>query len=549
MFVRIELKENLLLLFVTPAISPEDTHLCIIWDLDEPISLFQEALDLRPPHHHDHSCTLIILNVAILVLFRGRGYITLADADEAEELLWGALDICPPESHAYRAVLFVIAFSCHSREDDIPVSRVSAQASSRSWQLPSSLNEPVRLLRECQKQDDPRLLEDVISQFIRAESCFVPEGREWVVLQKNIIAAPVMRFELQGRMQDALSTRFEQRGDVKDLDEAIQHHRLALQLIPEGHPDRSSSLSNLANLNNLANAMSTQFTQQGDRKDLDEAIQYHRIALQLRPEGHPLRSSSLNNSVNALSTQFTQRGDRKDLKEAIQLSSTAAQQSLAHPTYLHAHVTLANIHLALWRSQHTTQDLNDAMDHYRPAYNGLTTQKNINTSALDVYALSLQLLGSHISTTTSVLSRHQARKHLPHDLSVDAASCALRQGNACCAVELLEQGRALHWAQIASFRTSLDDLRSRDAHAEMLVKRFRDLGAMLNRPDQTSFDEGRSVTTIEAEAQHHRDLVEEWNNVVEEIRTFEGFSRFLLPPLFADLREAAREGPVIILIG
>ncbi|KIJ58089.1 hypothetical protein HYDPIDRAFT_34504, partial [Hydnomerulius pinastri MD-312] len=175
-------------------------------------------------------------------------------------------------------------------------------------------------------------------------------------------------------------------------------------------------------------------------------------------------------------------------------------------------------------------------------------EEHQHTSALDAYALSLQLLDSHISATASVSARHQARKHFPPDLSVNAASCALRQGDVCRAVELLEQGRALHWAQIARFRTSLDDLRSRDPLAEALVKRFRDLSAMLDRPAQTSFDEGRSITTVEAEAQRYRYLVEEWNKVVEEIRTFEGFSRFLLPPLFADLREAAREGPVIILI-
>ncbi|KIJ58135.1 hypothetical protein HYDPIDRAFT_51268, partial [Hydnomerulius pinastri MD-312] len=298
--------------------------------------------------------------------------------------------------------------------------------------------------------------------------------------------------------------------------------------------------------------------------DLDEAIQHHRAALQLRPAGHPDRSDSLNNLANVLSTRFEQRGDGKELDEAIQLASTAAEQSLARPIHLRAHRILAQIHLARWRSQRTMRDVHDAMDHYRLAAQcasaGLLQRLKVSlqwvkhaeehqhTSALDAYALSLQLLDSHISATTSLSSRHQARKHFPPDLAVNAASCALRQGDVCRAVELLEQGRALHWAQIARFRTSLDDLRSRDPLAEVLVKRFRDLSAMLNRPAQTPFNEGRSVTTIEAEAQHYRHLVEEWNKVVEEIRAFEGFSRFLLTPLFADLREAAREGPIVILI-
>ncbi|KAG1853101.1 hypothetical protein F4604DRAFT_1933373 [Suillus subluteus] len=35
---------------------------------------------------------------------------------------------------------------------------------------------------------------------------------------------------------------------------------------------------------------------------------------------------------------------------------------------------------------------------------------------------------------------------------------------------------------------------------------------------------------------------------VEEIRKIEGFSRFLLPPLFSNLQDAARDGPIIVLI-
>ena len=40
---------------------------------------------------------------------------------------------------------------------------------------------------------------------------------------------------------------------------------------------------------------------------------------------------------------------------------------------------------------------------------------------------------------------------------------------------------------------------------------------------------------------------EEWQSVVDEIRHLDGFSRFLLPPDFHDLRQAAEYGPVIIV--
>ncbi|KAG9021406.1 hypothetical protein FRB95_002167 [Tulasnella sp. JGI-2019a] len=81
--------------------------------------------------------------------------------------------------------------------------------------------------------------------------------------------------------------RFEQTGDRDDLDESIKYHQAALNLRPEGHPDRGSSL------NNLAVGLGTRFKQTGDRDDLDESIKYHQAALNLRPEGHPDRGCCL----------------------------------------------------------------------------------------------------------------------------------------------------------------------------------------------------------------------------------------------------------------
>jgi CHAT domain-containing protein len=42
--------------------------------------------------------------------------------------------------------------------------------------------------------------------------------------------------------------------------------------------------------------------------------------------------------------------------------------------------------------------------------------------------------------------------------------------------------------------------------------------------------------------------MEQWKTAVAEIRKVDGFSRFLLPPLYEDLKAAARHGPVIIFI-
>ncbi|KAF8840595.1 hypothetical protein BDN67DRAFT_630089 [Paxillus ammoniavirescens] len=72
---------------------------------------------------------------------------------------------------------------------------------------------------------------------------------------------------------------------------------------------------------------------------------------------------------------------------------------------------------------------------------------------------------------------------------------------------------------------------------------------MLNQqPANRSLSDNRSRPSVEVEVRQYRNLVDEWNKVVSQIRTFDGFSKFLLPPSFSDLQKASSEGPVIILI-
>ncbi|KAG2744383.1 hypothetical protein P692DRAFT_20837907, partial [Suillus brevipes Sb2] len=115
------------------------------------------------------------------------------------------------------------------------------------------------------------------------------------------------------------------------------------------------------------------------------------------------------------------------------------------------------------------------------------------------------------------------------------------------AVELLEQGRTIIWNQMTRLRTPLDNLQTHNDHAAALMKRFRDLSSLLDRPSASHGDGTPSVNVEAADARYRR-LVEDWNGVVEEIRKIEGFSRFLLPPMFGDLQEAARDGPIIVLV-
>ena len=78
------------------------------------------------------------------------------------------------------------------------------------------------------------------------------------------------------------------------MDDAIIYYQSGLDLCPPGHPGRASSLSN------LANALQTRFDQFGNLSDLNEAIFNHRGTLDLTEPAHPYRAACLTAVANAL---------------------------------------------------------------------------------------------------------------------------------------------------------------------------------------------------------------------------------------------------------
>jgi tetratricopeptide (TPR) repeat protein len=196
-----------------------------------------------------------------------------------------------------------------------------------------------------------------------------------------------------------LQTRFEQLGDLDSLAEAVELHRQALILRPQGHSDRSSSLSNLANvlqtrfeqfghldslaeavelqrqaldlfsqrhsnrsssLSNLANELWTRSEQIGDLDSLAEAVELHGQALILCPQGHPSHSSSLSNLACALQTRFKHRGDLDSLAEAVELHRQALiLRPQGHPDRSSSLKNLAN---ALHPHSQRPDDLSSRFD-------------------------------------------------------------------------------------------------------------------------------------------------------------------------------------------
>ncbi|KAG1782278.1 CHAT domain-containing protein [Suillus placidus] len=576
-------------------------------DLDIPINLFQDALNLRPTDHPDQTVTQLHLAIALLSRFAKQGSQT--DANAAQELLSEVLDACPTNSHIYRAALIVIESSALHSARSIDVNDLGREWPATAM-LPLSPDQLAYLAEWCSGRDDPHTLDEVISLHYdalgyhntgharRGQSlgnlCVLLQTRfqcrgnnedldQAIEFQREVLALhPVGHTEWSkslNNLANELSTRFKHRGNDKDLDQAIALHREALALHPVGHTDRSISLYNLAaqlsshfdhrgndedldqaialqrealalhpvghldrsaSLNNLAALLSSCFHHRGNDEDLDQAIAFHREALALCPVSHRDQSMSLNNLARQLSTHFKHQNNREDLDESRENLCCALTLLTQHdPHQLVVHGLLAKVYLLF---HHTgldgtgagedTDSLNAAMHHLKAAANVVSggslshlraslcwvwhAGQHSHGTELEAHATSMQLLDAYMSTTASLSSRHNIMKDFPSTLAVDAASCALHSGD------------------------------TRGDHIAAL-KKFRDLSSLLDKPP-ANYPEATPRVNVEAEETRYRRLVEDWNRAVEEIRKIEGFSRFLLPPLFSDLQDAACDGPVIVLI-
>ncbi|KAG1837334.1 TPR-like protein [Suillus subalutaceus] len=481
-------------------------------DLDEAIALQREALALCPVGHTDRFLSLNYLATRLSTRFDHRG--NAEDLDEAITLQREVLALCPVGHTDQSLSLNNLATRLSTRFDH----RGNAE----------DLDEAIALQREalalCPVGHTDRSL-SLNNLATRLSTCFdhrdnAEDLDEAIALQREALAlCPVGHRDQSsslGGLAVQLSARFDHRGNVEDLDEAIALQREALALCPVGHTDRSKSL------NHLAIYLSTRFDHRGNAEGLDEAIALQREALALCPVGHTDQSASLNN----LATQLSTRGNAKDLNESRDNLRCALTLSMQHDSR-----QLQGLDGTV--PGEDTNNMNAAMHHFKAAVNvvlagflcrlqaslrwvGHASQHSHGTQ-LEAYATSMQLLDTYMSTTASVSSRHNAMKDFPGTLAVDAASCALRSGD------------------------------TRGDHAVALMERFRDLSSLLDK-SPASHPEGSRSIAAEAEATRYRRLVEDWNRVVEEIRKVEGFSHFLLPPLFSDLQDAARDGPVIVLI-
>ncbi|KAF7982225.1 hypothetical protein HWV62_29426 [Athelia sp. TMB] len=267
-----------------------------IADLEQAIRLHRRALNLRPLGHPDHPTSLNNLAIVLNIRFGQLGQI--ADLQQAIIYHRGALELRPPGHPNRSTTLNDLASALKVRFDQL-------------GQI-ADLEQAISYHRSALMEVNQGFQQQKISYHRSA-------------LELHPLGHPD-RFVALNNLGSALSARFDQLGEMADLEKSITCYQSALQLHPLGHPYRSTTF------NNLAGVLKTRFEQSGQIADLEQSISYYRSALEPHPLGHPNRSASPNNLAVVLNIRFEQLGQIADLGQAIGYHRSALDlRPLGHP--------------------------------------------------------------------------------------------------------------------------------------------------------------------------------------------------------------------------
>jgi CHAT domain-containing protein/tetratricopeptide (TPR) repeat protein len=266
--------------------------------------------------------------------------------------------------------------------------------------------------------------------------------------------------------------------------------------------------------------------------EVTESLRYAAIALTGFSPGHPNRARVLAVQAMALLRRHSQTGDASDLTAAADMARAATSSTAAAPEVR----------------------INGAALWHRAAVTALDNGMAARASETAVGLLPL-LAWRGLDRVTQ-----EARLALRNGLTSEAATHAIAEGSPARAVELLEQGRSVLWAQAVQTRTDLSVLRAVAPELADRLDRARSalsdsgpgLGSGLSWPAGSGGPAGSgwgpggsggSAGPAESGADRRR-MAAEWDSLVAEVRRLPGFGSFLGVVPFEELSQAA-SAPVV----
>ncbi|KAE9407060.1 hypothetical protein BT96DRAFT_174862 [Gymnopus androsaceus JB14] len=494
-------------------------------DLDLSVQYLREALNLRGKGHAQHGNALMLLGICLLTLYDEVGIV--AHLDESIQRCRDGAAACPSEP---------------------------------TWLLPTHLYTlATALITRYRRLLQTTDLDSAIDSL------------------RKIIAMPASKLAYTGSsmpralLSTALIERYRMSQDIQVLDEGIALFRAALQLHKQKFPDESVILDG------LAVALRLRFISSGEEIHLRSALDYHFAVLSRKGvRENPRRFSYLVNFSETLRLRYELTRCPEEVHIAASLLREGSPPS-THPVYSSILTSLSQWALLVQNPSEFVQAIQHAIEatqqHNAPARerlqssrdtlqiaegNGIPDSIVCRQALLHLYRnavdLLVQIAGFELDATSQL-----SQLVIAGDLVNRGASRALDVSQPIVAIEMLEAGRAVMWAQALRLRTGFDHigqvnplLQKQLVEVSEELKSSQNMGSVgdLRRPSLEGFQSISSGPDFahEHHAAQRRQKAAEFEMLLQRARALKGFSRFMLGDDFERLAFAARNGPVVILL-
>lgn len=393
--------------------------------------------------------------------------------------------------------------------------------------------------------------------------------------------------ELAGRLSNlavAHTKRYLHTHASEDLDDAITLATRAVEATPPGHPDLALYLTS------LGNALRRRGERTSSVADLSDAVTVGWRAVEIQPRALGWQANLVNNSM----ALYRRTGDADVLEEAISLGERLLAQTpgdhrqlprwrsnlgIAYLDRFHSTNVTADLHRAVELSEQavaatapdhpervaataqlylayqerldstgrgvTVSELREAADWIddappSSAFHRVQIGRAVGriASSLREHELASRVLAAAVSALPTVAPRTLHRKDQEHSLSQhaglagEAVAAQLAAGEVVRAVELAETGRGVLLASALNIRYGLALLAEVDPALAQRLQFAQDQLLAAELPAVGRDSAAGRRTPEEVLAQRRRD----YEAVLDEARRLPGFSSFVRPPSFDQLR-------------
>ncbi|KAI9429487.1 CHAT domain-containing protein [Lactarius indigo] len=528
--------------------------------LDQVAECLRDAVKMCPPGSH---LAMLSLSLAAMLDFRFTETHSNDDYEEAMAVLERVLDHNQPGE-----LLDPIRDLALSRAASLAVSRAAIFKNPENFEvaisclraaLSSSISGPLRLsvtkslstlvhrrfmsysLDESREEANSYLSQvvDLSSQSLEKSQVYVTEPGailetySTAVLQqkierlKQLISNTTLGTEHHKSLEelvDCYKYKFFRTNDISDIEESIKYSRLRLDSAHSNDPWRIVPLYSLSEVLLLA------FRHTNKINYLDESIVVGYDILKLKSAG-TRQFYSIPRLVSSVLTRWRLLSRREDCLEAIRLMSSAVDdQYVQEPERFEVSCRWA-----------------------------ILARCTEHPSVLTAYKSSISLMQRSLSFAPTVSVQHTRLVEMGErcrTMPLDYASYQVELGLFEEAIETLEQGRALLWSEMRSFRTPIALLIEENSP---LVKRFAEINQELEmmtvsvtpsaRPEmEDGIIQGRDGSDAFGRLVVKRQkLMGERDALVSEIQGQPGLEGFLKAPSFTTLHYAASRGPVVLI--